>query len=183
MCIWYVLPLTLVLCVFGMFCRTDHWGVLYVGFKSCMCVCLSVFILFIKKWNYPCNRPWKPIGRWDFEAPTFCLNNQLTNGDEVVSFTRPPPFTPRKISGTHIYIYVRTYIHMAWCMHAHTPCNVDQAVALLTSLWEVTVSNLSRDTEYSEIPRSFSTSIEMPGLFLEVDRDRFLPHPFKLILH
>jgi hypothetical protein len=29
------------------------------------------------------------------------LNNRLADGGEVVSFTRRPPFTPRKIPGTH----------------------------------------------------------------------------------
>jgi hypothetical protein len=28
--------------------------------------------LYIKKrWSYPCNRPWRPIGMWHVEAPTF----------------------------------------------------------------------------------------------------------------
>jgi hypothetical protein len=31
------------------------------------------------------------------------LDNQLTDGGEVVSLTRRPPFTPRKIPGTHFY--------------------------------------------------------------------------------
>jgi hypothetical protein len=35
----------------------------------------------------------------DVEAPTF-LYNRLTDGGEVVSLTRRPPFTPRKIPGT-----------------------------------------------------------------------------------
>jgi hypothetical protein len=30
-------------------------------------------------------------------------NNRLTDGGEVVSLTRRPPFTPRKIPGTHFY--------------------------------------------------------------------------------
>jgi hypothetical protein len=25
-----------------------------------------------KRQSYPCNRPWRPIGLWDVEAPTFC---------------------------------------------------------------------------------------------------------------
>jgi hypothetical protein len=24
----------------------------------------------VKKWSYPCNRPWRPIGVWQVEAPT-----------------------------------------------------------------------------------------------------------------
>jgi hypothetical protein len=30
------------------------------------------------------------------------LENRLTDGDDVVSFTRRPPFTHRKIPGAHI---------------------------------------------------------------------------------
>jgi hypothetical protein len=25
----------------------------------------------VKRWRYPRNRPWRPIGLWDVEAPTF----------------------------------------------------------------------------------------------------------------
>jgi hypothetical protein len=32
---------------------------------------------------------------------THFLENRLTDGGEVVSITRRPPFTPRKIHGTH----------------------------------------------------------------------------------
>jgi hypothetical protein len=38
--------------------------------------------------------PWRSIGLWDVEAPTFSLDNRLTDGGEVVSLTRRPPFTP-----------------------------------------------------------------------------------------
>jgi hypothetical protein len=34
---------------------------------------------------------------------TFSLDNRLTDGGKVVSLTRQPPFTPRKIPGTHFY--------------------------------------------------------------------------------
>jgi hypothetical protein len=47
----------------------------------------------------PVERPWKPIGLWDVEAAEF-LDNLLTDGGEI-SLTRRPPFTPRKIPGTH----------------------------------------------------------------------------------
>jgi hypothetical protein len=40
--------------------------------------------------------PWRPIGFWDVEAPTFCLDNQLTDGGRVVSPTRRPPLPPGK---------------------------------------------------------------------------------------
>jgi hypothetical protein len=50
---------------------------------------------------YPCSRPRRPVGLWDVEAPTFSLDNRLTEGGEVVRHMRRPPFTPRKIPGTH----------------------------------------------------------------------------------
>jgi hypothetical protein len=41
-----------------------------------------------------------PYGCKTSRFPHF-LENRLTGGGEVVSFTRRPPFTPRKASGTH----------------------------------------------------------------------------------
>jgi hypothetical protein len=41
-----------------------------------------------------------PWGRETLRLPHF-LDSQLTDGDEVVSLTCRPPFTPRKIPGTH----------------------------------------------------------------------------------
>jgi hypothetical protein len=43
--------------------------------------------------SYPCNRPWRPMGVWDVEAPTFFLDNRLTDGGKVVSLKLLPPFT------------------------------------------------------------------------------------------
>jgi hypothetical protein len=34
----------------------------------------------------------------DVEAPTFCLDNRLTDGSKAVSPTRRPPFTPQEYS-------------------------------------------------------------------------------------
>jgi hypothetical protein len=48
--------------------------------------------------SYPCNRPWRPMGSWDVEASTFSLENRLTDGGEVVSLMRRPPFTPQEDS-------------------------------------------------------------------------------------
>jgi hypothetical protein len=39
------------------------------------------------------------LGLWDIEVPTF--SRQLTDGGKVVSLTRQPYFTPRKVPGTH----------------------------------------------------------------------------------
>jgi hypothetical protein len=43
--------------------------------------------------SYPCNRPWRTIGLWGVEAPTFSLDNRLTDGGEFVSLTRRSLFT------------------------------------------------------------------------------------------
>jgi hypothetical protein len=45
--------------------------------------------------SYPCNKPWRPIELWNVEAPTFSLDNRLTDGGKVVSLTRRP-FPPRR---------------------------------------------------------------------------------------
>jgi hypothetical protein len=39
------------------------------------------------------HRPWRPIGLWDVEVPTFSLENRLIHGGMVVSLTRRSPFT------------------------------------------------------------------------------------------
>jgi hypothetical protein len=38
-----------------------------------------------KRKSYHYNRPWRPVGLWDVEAPTFSLDSRLTDGGEVVS--------------------------------------------------------------------------------------------------
>jgi hypothetical protein len=45
-----------------------------------------------------CNRPWRPLGLREVQAPTFS-DIRLTDGGKVVSLTRRPLFTPRKIPG------------------------------------------------------------------------------------
>jgi hypothetical protein len=35
------------------------------------------------KKSCPCNRPWRPIGLWDVEAPTFSVDSRLTDGGKV----------------------------------------------------------------------------------------------------
>jgi hypothetical protein len=49
------------------------------------------------KENYPCNRPWRPIGCETLRLPHF-LGNRFTDGSEVVSFTRLPSFNPQEDS-------------------------------------------------------------------------------------
>jgi hypothetical protein len=65
-----------------------------------------------KKKSYRCNRPWRPIGLWDVEGPTFSLDNRLTDDGKVVSLTHRPPFTSSKIHGTHFCLRLsRTQSH------------------------------------------------------------------------
>jgi hypothetical protein len=45
-------------------------------------------------------RPWGPLGLREVEAPTFS-DFRLIDGGKVVSPTRRPLFTPRKIPGIH----------------------------------------------------------------------------------
>jgi hypothetical protein len=45
-------------------------------------------------------RPWRTLGLREVEATTFS-DIRLIDGDKVVSPTRRPLFTPRKIPGTH----------------------------------------------------------------------------------
>jgi hypothetical protein len=52
------------------------------------------------KASYPCNRPWRPTGCETSRLPHI-IDSRLTDGSEVVSLTRRPPCTSRKIPGTH----------------------------------------------------------------------------------
>jgi hypothetical protein len=67
-------------------------------------VCTSAFTIFknnsIKGKTIPvtgCEGPW---GCETLRIPHF-VDNRLTDAGEIVSLTRQPPFTPRKIPGTH----------------------------------------------------------------------------------
>jgi hypothetical protein len=48
----------------------------------------------------PVTRRERPQGYETSRLPHF-LDNQLTDGGDVVSLTLRPPYTPRKIPGTH----------------------------------------------------------------------------------
>jgi hypothetical protein len=56
--------------------------------------------LMAKRWSCPVTGREGPEGCETSRLPHF-LDSQLTDGGEAVSLTRPPPFTPRKIPGTH----------------------------------------------------------------------------------
>jgi hypothetical protein len=63
------------------------------------------FIYFIKKkLSYPCNRPWRSIGLWDAKATSYFLDNRFTDGGEVVSLTRRPPFTTPRPPGRFLVL-------------------------------------------------------------------------------
>jgi hypothetical protein len=47
-------------------------------------------------------RPWRPLVLREVEAPTFS-DIRLIDDGKVVSLTRRPLFTPRKIPGTHFW--------------------------------------------------------------------------------
>jgi hypothetical protein len=60
------------------------------------------------KWCWPCEgKKDKAIPVTDRGGPQVCetsrLDSRLTDGGEVVSLKRRPPFTPRKIPGTDFY--------------------------------------------------------------------------------
>jgi hypothetical protein len=61
---------------------------------------IGCFTIILYSKSYLCNRPWKPTGWWDVEVPTFSLDNRHIDGGEVISLTRRPPFTPRRIPDT-----------------------------------------------------------------------------------
>jgi hypothetical protein len=53
-----------------------------------------------KKIRLSLYRPWRPLGLREVGAPTFS-DIRLTDGGKVVSLTRRPLFTPRKIPGIY----------------------------------------------------------------------------------
>jgi hypothetical protein len=57
-------------------------------------------MLKVKKKSFPCKWPWRFLGLREVEAPIFS-DIRLTYGGKVVSPTRRPLFTPRKIPGSH----------------------------------------------------------------------------------
>jgi hypothetical protein len=87
-----------------------------------------------KKQSYPCNRPWRPIGLWDVEAATFSLDSRLTDGGEVVSLTRRPPLTLKKIPCTHFCS------RLSWSQSHNTVARVRS-----TEKFNKPIGNLTRD--------------------------------------
>jgi hypothetical protein len=73
----YKFPIKNLLCVSNYKRGGDRklWGHIWRMF--CMVNLYFAQLMHTKK-NYPCNRPWRPIGLWDVEAPTFFLDNRLS---------------------------------------------------------------------------------------------------------
>jgi hypothetical protein len=88
-------------------CRMLYLASCSVQVRSLRCKWESYLFLIkyvygpIKRWSCPCNKPWRPVVLWDVEFPIFSLDSRLTDGGKIVSLTRRPPFTPRKIPDTH----------------------------------------------------------------------------------
>jgi hypothetical protein len=87
---------------------------------------------FIKRKNQPCNRQWRAIKMCDFEAPTFSIDNRLTDGGKVVSLTRRPagrPLPPlgflNSIRRRNTFTFVRNcfcpIIYTTTCFGLHRP--------------------------------------------------------------
>jgi hypothetical protein len=62
----------------------------------------SVRIVKVKSKAIPVTSRGGPLGCETSRIAHF-LDHQLTDGKEVVSFTNWPPFTPRKIPGSHLH--------------------------------------------------------------------------------
>jgi hypothetical protein len=60
----------------------------------------NAFLFGLVKVKLCLYMPWRPLELREVEVPTFS-DIRLINGGKVVSPTRRPLFTPRKIPGTH----------------------------------------------------------------------------------
>jgi hypothetical protein len=64
---------------------------------------LQFYHLFVKvKVKLSLYRPWRHLGLREVEVPIFS-DIRLIVGGKIVSAKRRPPFTHRKIPGTHFY--------------------------------------------------------------------------------
>jgi hypothetical protein len=73
---------------------------LHLHVQSWTTLTQHTFKLFPVEVKLSLYRTWRPLGLREVEAPKF-LDIRLTDGGKVVSPTRWPPFTSRKILGTH----------------------------------------------------------------------------------
>jgi hypothetical protein len=81
---------------------------------------------------------------------------------------------------------------MAWCLIKHRnkptstkPTELAQVVTLLSRTWEVLRSNIGQNIDYSDRGVSWFSSVpsgKCHDSTLNLEHDRFLPHPFRLII-
>jgi hypothetical protein len=53
------------------------------------------------KKNYPCTRPWRPIGLWDIEAPIFSRQSAHRWRWNCQPYAPATVYSPRKFPGNH----------------------------------------------------------------------------------
>jgi hypothetical protein len=82
--------------IYWYFCFIRNISLCHYIFHYCCCLVYSKKQK-VKLYLY---RPWRPLGLLEVEAPTFS-DIRLKDGGKVVSPTRRPLFTHRKIPGTH----------------------------------------------------------------------------------
>jgi hypothetical protein len=125
--------------------------------RKCLFTRISCLWLFNGKWgsfpanlplqlgSYSCNRRWWPTGLWDAEAPTFCLDNRLTDGGELLSLTCRPVaiFPPAKFL---VVISVRGWVDPRAIELAGTMMSVEKSHNI--------IGNRTRDLPaYSIVPQ------------------------------
>jgi hypothetical protein len=81
---------------------TNMW--IYIHF----CIRLHGVVL---DWKYPCNRPWRPIGLWEVEDPTFSRQSTHRWGDVVILTRRSPLYPPPPQENFWYFFYVRGWIN------------------------------------------------------------------------
>jgi hypothetical protein len=104
--------------------------------------------------SYPCNRPWRPIGLWDVEAPTFFRQSAHRWRGQVVSLTRRPAGRPLRPGWFLVLISVRGWVdgravvrlvaqclappryRVPLCMHIGVEV-VDETYGFTCTLWPV----------------------------------------------
>jgi hypothetical protein len=91
-----------------------HWCSISVKgewWSNCMCVGSPETLSWgnrKKILNYPCNRPWRPIGLWDVEAPTFSKQSALR---WRWGWQLYPSAAPYPLGRFLVLIYVRGWVY------------------------------------------------------------------------
>jgi hypothetical protein len=96
-----------------------------------------------KEQKYPFNRPWRPIGIWDAEAPTSSTKS-AKNGDEVVSLTHRLP------AGSCLAL-----ISLRRCVHARAIVQL-QVLGKLKNPMTISEIDTATACRWPRIPLTFS---------------------------